>query len=227
MRKTCLIGLCVFALCGRANATVSGFESAVAPSLGITVDNTFCNRCVAYLACGAWYGYDVMERAACGIDSFGAKEEFLEAAQTYCRSYAQTAYEVLEAHVQYAFTTAFVAGAETYEGVYCVGALDELSQRRSIAYNVIQTCHQIGACMCGTGKFVQPRGIETLNWGTNSQCVQCPSGGTSDDNGGNVYITSCYIPSGGSFSDETGSGTVTGKCSYTLDGDIDPGESIN
>ena len=43
-------------------------------------------------------------------------------------------------------------------------------------------------------------------------CGKCPDGGTSDK--GNTAITGCYIPANGDFSDDTGSGTVTSKCSY-------------
>ncbi len=43
-------------------------------------------------------------------------------------------------------------------------------------------------------------------------CVKCPDGGTSDH--GNLAITGCYISAGETFSDDTGSGTVTDKCSY-------------
>lgn len=49
-------------------------------------------------------------------------------------------------------------------------------------------------------------------------CVRCPSSGgiygtTVDNNTGG--ITSCYIPSGNSFSDTTGSGTYAGDCYYS------------
>lgn len=49
------------------------------------------------------------------------------------------------------------------------------------------------------------------------KCSRCPSSGgtygtTVDNNTGG--ITSCYIPSGTSFSDTTGAGTYTGNCYY-------------
>ena len=49
-------------------------------------------------------------------------------------------------------------------------------------------------------------------------CVRCPSSGgvygtTVDKNTGG--ITSCYIPSGNSFSDSSGSGTYSGNCYYS------------
>ena len=43
-------------------------------------------------------------------------------------------------------------------------------------------------------------------------CNRCPSTGTSEN--GNLAITGCYIPADGYFTDTTGSGTVTDKCSY-------------
>lgn len=53
---------------------------------------------------------------------------------------------------------------------------------------------------------------------SSGKCVRCPSSGgvygtTKDKNTGG--ITSCYIPSGNSFSDTTGSGVFTGNCYYS------------
>lgn len=51
-------------------------------------------------------------------------------------------------------------------------------------------------------------------------CKDCPSdtinGATNVTSpGGEIPITSCYIPSGTSFADSTGRGTFTAKCNYT------------
>lgn len=44
-------------------------------------------------------------------------------------------------------------------------------------------------------------------------CIKCPDKGLSDE--GNRKITGCYIPSGNTFTDSTGSGAITGgKCYY-------------
>ena len=50
-----------------------------------------------------------------------------------------------------------------------------------------------------------------------SKCERCPaSGGVygTTASAGSTSITSCYLPSGTSFSDSTGSGTYTGNCYY-------------
>ena len=47
---------------------------------------------------------------------------------------------------------------------------------------------------------------------TSMTCNKCPNTGTSEN--GNLAITGCYIPAEGTFSDDTGSGTVTDKCYY-------------
>ena len=52
----------------------------------------------------------------------------------------------------------------------------------------------------------------------NGTCKQCPSdaygnAGTTLTSGNNS-ISDCYIPSGSSFSDSTGSGTYTANCAY-------------
>ena len=46
-----------------------------------------------------------------------------------------------------------------------------------------------------------------------SSCTACPSDGTTSGSGA-TSVSSCYIPSGTSFSDGTGSGSYTGNCYY-------------
>ena len=46
-----------------------------------------------------------------------------------------------------------------------------------------------------------------------SACTVCPGGGTTSAAGA-TSVSSCYIPSGTSFSDATGSGTYTSNCPY-------------
>ena len=50
-----------------------------------------------------------------------------------------------------------------------------------------------------------------------SGCTKCPVaiGGSTSVAGSNTSITDCYIPSGTSFSDSTGSGTYTSNCNYS------------
>ena len=55
-------------------------------------------------------------------------------------------------------------------------------------------------------------------YGSGVNCTQCPSsGGITGTSvaGDNATITKCYIPSGTSFSDSTGSGTYTNNCYWT------------
>lgn len=227
MRKICLIGLCMCALCGGANAAVSGFGTAKAPNLGLTVDNDFCNQCVTWLLCGADYGYNAMANSDCGFDPMQVVNDFDDLGQDFCRSSAPSAYNVSQ--VRSLFSQALYRGAHFAWEFNCgiSDAAAEWVRNREYAVEIIQFCHQVGACICGTGKYVQPVGVQQLRWGANSQCLQCPSGGTSNDNGNNLYILSCYIASGSSFSDDTGSGIVTDTCPYTVDGNTDPLESIH
>lgn len=46
-----------------------------------------------------------------------------------------------------------------------------------------------------------------------STCQPCPNSGKST--AGSTSITSCYLPSGTTFSDSTGSGTYSDKCYYS------------
>lgn len=52
--------------------------------------------------------------------------------------------------------------------------------------------------------------------GSSITCVACPEsvGHTGHSAIGNTAITGCYIPTGNDFSDNDGSGTVTGDCFY-------------
>ncbi len=221
MKKICLIGLVgILTMGGRATAAVSGFESVLAPSLGITVDNSFCNQCVTWLTCGADNGYNIMQLVGCDEDATAVTNDYQQQAQEYCRSFAQSAYNVSQ--VRDLFRDAFRDGAWFYGDFHCI-MMDsdyEWARKRELATAIIQRCHQIGACVCGAGKYIQPLGIDFSQWGANSQCLQCPSGGTSNDDGNNVFITACYIPSGGAFSDDTGSGIVNGVCQYSANGDL-------
>lgn len=67
------------------------------------------------------------------------------------------------------------------------------------------------ACVCYSGTY----GKITS---TSSTCTDCPGGGTSDVNFhqslGPYSIYACYLPSGTTFSNTTGSGKVTDKCYY-------------
>ena len=63
------------------------------------------------------------------------------------------------------------------------------------------TCSSASSFSCNAGYYKN-----------GSSCTKCPDGGTSDK--GATDITQCYIASGASFSDTTGSGTYTSKCYY-------------
>ena len=49
-------------------------------------------------------------------------------------------------------------------------------------------------------------------YGNGTTCTVCPGGGTSP--AGTTAVSGCYIPSGQSFSDGTGSGKYTRNCYY-------------
>ena len=80
-------------------------------------------------------------------------------------------------------------------------------------------------CECGSGTAtcktttVYQCAVGYYGHSTNgtSGCTRCPSSGGvygTTAAAGSTAITSCYIPSGSSFSDGTGSGTYTGNCYY-------------
>ena len=60
---------------------------------------------------------------------------------------------------------------------------------------------------------------QTIGRGTQYICSRCPSSGGvygTTASTGATAITQCYLPSGTEFSDDTGSGTYTGNCYYSL-----------
>lgn len=70
------------------------------------------------------------------------------------------------------------------------------------------------SCICSTGVatyFCAPGYYGKSNAIGTGGCTRCPDGHTSAGGNGTT-ITSCYIPSGTSFSDDTGSGTYTNDC---------------
>ncbi|MBD5388982.1 hypothetical protein HDR63_01875 [bacterium] len=66
---------------------------------------------------------------------------------------------------------------------------------------------------CAAGYYGSPGGSA-------SGCSRCPDGGTSAV--GSTSVTSCYMPAGSTFSDTTGNGDYTDKCSYVDDGSTRP-----
>lgn len=84
---------------------------------------------------------------------------------------------------------------------------------------VNRTCE----CSSGTAKCTETTvyqcavGYYGRSTNGTSGCTRCPSSGGvygTTAAAGSTAITSCYIPSGSSFSDGTGSGTYTGDCYY-------------
>ena len=66
------------------------------------------------------------------------------------------------------------------------------------------------ACVAGAKTYTSCNAGYYLSGGL---CLTCPSGGTSA--AGATSITSCYLPSGTTGSDSTGSYTYTSNCYYS------------
>ena len=62
----------------------------------------------------------------------------------------------------------------------------------------------------------QPGYYHSGGTGSSYACTKCPSPGTSYGNEETGGITTCYIPAGTAFSDDTGSGTYKYDCYYKL-----------
>lgn len=80
---------------------------------------------------------------------------------------------------------------------------------------VLSVGHAQGACEATTKTYTSCKPGYYLSSGT---CMRCPSSGgaygtSADRNTGG--ITECYLPSGTTGSDSSGSFTYTGNCYYT------------
>lgn len=69
--------------------------------------------------------------------------------------------------------------------------------------------------VCDTGYYGTPTYTYTERYGDYfAGCYPCPSSGTTAAPGA-TSITECYIPSGNTFADDSGSGEYSGDCYYT------------
>lgn len=84
---------------------------------------------------------------------------------------------------------------------------------------LIRTCDCSGSTATCKSNYEYRCAVGYYGSSTNgtSGCTRCPASGGiygTTAAAGSTVITSCYIPSGSSFSDSTGSGTYTGNCYY-------------
>lgn len=73
-----------------------------------------------------------------------------------------------------------------------------------------------GACTATTKTYTSCNSgyyLLTVSGGDTGNCMECPSPGTKSD-GGTSGISGCYIPSGTTGSDGSGSYTYSGNCYY-------------
>ncbi len=86
---------------------------------------------------------------------------------------------------------------------------------KSTGYEVRDYCNTTN---CTTTKEYRcARGYYGTSTNGTSGCTRCPASGGiygTTPAASSTVITSCYIPSGNTFSDSTGSGTYTGNCYY-------------
>lgn len=78
-------------------------------------------------------------------------------------------------------------------------------------------CRTTGSCKCEKGYYGSPA-YNLLNGGCTGTCTRCPaSGGVygTTASSGATSITECYIPTGTSLSDTTGTYQFTGNCYYS------------
>lgn len=197
MRKICLIGLgCVLALHGAADAGTTGF-----------LDNSLCDTCVNFTLC-AFQEYQnfysmtaICDHVAANPDRNGVIEKCL--AQYPAVSNAGDFDYIAHTAVLQIFDDK------------CLG-YDTPDTGIAFSSSMMSMCSKTGYCVCKKGYYIQPRGLNDLEFGKNSECRKCPDAGTTDDEYA-LGLYMCYISAGGSFSDETGSGIVNSDCHAGFD----------
>lgn len=96
----------------------------------------------------------------------------------------------------------------TRNGVITTGTASILSNcPTGMTGTITCTCSRRYSYKCAAGYYGTPTSFLA------GQCTECPGGGTSPT--GSTSITSCYLPSGSSCSDTSGTCTYTNNCYYS------------
>lgn len=202
MKIMYVIGLCgIMSYCGGALGAVSGFPN-----------NALCDKCVGFVSCvsqklaAAWADYDC--DALQNINKTEA--ELIKNVSTECMQNYSMSDIAAEYFDDYGIS--FVWNHLYQERCYGESYFDMRDYLIGNIGLLMSACAAEGYCACRKGSYIQPRGVEYGKLGINSACLQCPDGGTSDDEYV-VGLNYCYIPAG-TFSDGTGTGEMREPC-YT------------
>jgi len=203
---------------------------SAAPAVAATVNFTGdCDQCVQYVSCVSQKVLTDLSKLSCdqiaptSVDTFKNYNE--TSAVNSCKgSYlAMTIYsgefgQIARNLVQGYLFDKCVAEQNPDSGY------DEFEENVAIAYNLLVSCLNYGFCICKQGYYIQPRGMVPARWGVNSECVQCPAGGTTPDDV-SILLDSCNRPAG-AFSDEPGSGEFVGSCPASYDSEQERKDSF-
>ncbi len=183
-----------------------GLTNVSAATLNLGSD---CDTCVKYISCVAREVESDIRAQLADCSTPGGLVENFETAGDKCLAL----FPGHELDLPHFAETAFRYAANYIFDETCAGFdADAIAESgRAIAYNLITECVNYGYCYCDTGYFIQPRGLTPMEWGKNSECRQCPTGGTTAAPN-KMLLDSCFIPAGSEFSDESGSGVFVDQC---------------
>ena len=196
MKRLGIIGLGIFFICHGAMAGVSGFAT-----------NDLCNSTLQYISCVSKYIMAEYEKQN-DCSTIGSFDVSVAIAACWSKYPTLAAYE-REAKGNFAEMAKNYTEAALYDR--CIHG-DIVRDDTDIS-TLMGFLHEVsgrGYCVCKSGYYIQPRGRQWGEWGVNSECKPCPSGGTTDDEY-SLMLTSCYVPAG-NFSDTTGSGLYSDAC---------------
>ena len=99
----------------------------------------------------------------------------------------------------------------------CKSDTDWTSHSTGYQKRTIRSCNATNTLCQQTTEYQCAAGYYGSSTNGSTGCTKCPSSGgvAGQSAAGSIAITSCYIPSGNTFSDSTGSGTYTGNCYYS------------
>ncbi len=173
---------------------------------------TECDAYVQYMACVSEFVLGDLSKFSC--------DQILAADDAF-KNYDKTAAEnkCKPGFSSYPFTSSASEDAVIYVQTYLfdkcvVNGWDLFNTNLSIAIDILRNASFIfGLCECNKpGYYILPRGVTPGRWAIDAECRPCPGGGTTDASSWPIELQSCYIPAGGTFTDETGSGTYSDNC---------------
>lgn len=198
---------------GAVSTSVSAQTSGLGPD---------CDKCLQGVSCGSKLAFEKLNQYSCEdiMNPSSNLSEEVKSWKTLAANTCSQEYATLNG-VHYGVTLAsdyiFDKCSAMDQGISSSDLEDLLAEdRRGMTYSVLDLCYKLGWCKVPSADYYVHACGTLGEWGLNSSAGKCPDGGTTGLDFCFGGILCCY-QDGGTFSDSTGSGTLTGKCGYGFD----------